>query len=177
MRISTVFPILAVIVLVLVSTFDAQAQLRRDLPSPFHVTGPTLMTDHQQRNSSRLFNMVNVSMGHSYEMSMSTFGGNVYNQNMYTNTLFLDFNENFAGRVDVAFAHAPFGQGLPGMNQSGRIFVRNAEFAYRVSDRTQIHFQFRQIPGGVGHHGFGHPRGFNSGFHRGWGHDPFYPFW
>ncbi|MCC5927455.1 MAG: hypothetical protein JJU41_12960 [Bacteroidetes bacterium] len=154
----------------------ADAQLRKDLPSAYRLTGPTLMTDHNQRNSSRLFNMVNVTMGHSYEMSMSTFGGNVYNQNMYTNTLFLDFNENFAGRVDVAFAHSPFGQGLPGMNQSGQIFVRNAEFNYRINERTQINFQFRQIPGGMGHRGFGHPYGYNSGFGRGWGYDPFYPF-
>lgn len=176
MRISTITTFLIATVILLTAVSQAEAQFRKDLPSAYRLTGPTLMADHQQRNSSRLFNMVNVSMGHSYEMSMSNFGGNTYNQNMYTNTLFLDFNENLAGRVDVAFAHSPFGQGLPGMNQSGQIFVRNAELNYRVSERTQIRFQYRQIPGGMGHHGFGNPYGHNSFYGRGWGYDPFYPF-
>ncbi|MCH8496488.1 MAG: hypothetical protein LAT57_12775 [Balneolales bacterium] len=106
--------------------YDAEAQLRKDLPSAYQLTGPTLMTQ-QQRSDTRLFNLFNVSMGHSYEMTMSSFGGSVYNQNMYTNTLHLDFNENLQGRVDVAFAHSPFGQGMPGTNQTGQVFVRNAE--------------------------------------------------
>ncbi|KPP97093.1 MAG: hypothetical protein HLUCCA01_12405 [Bacteroidetes bacterium HLUCCA01] len=165
-----------VILLVLVTVTDIHAQLRRDLPSPYQITGPTLMTETQRSSSSRLFNFVNVTMGHSYEMSMGSFGGDVYNQNMYTNTLFLDFNERMNGRVDIAFAHSPFGQAVPGMNQSGQIFVRNAEFNYRFNDRTQIRFQFRQVPGGMGYNGFGDPYGYNSFYGNGWGYNPFRTF-
>lgn len=154
--------------------YDAEAQLRKDLPSAYQLTGPTLMTQGQQRSETRLFNLFNVSMGHSYEMSMSSFGGNVYNQNMYTNTLHLDFNESLQGRVDVAFAHSPFGQGMPSTNQTGQVFVRNAELNYAISDRAHIRFQFNQIPPGMGYHsGFGR-HGFGHSPYYSRGHDPFY---
>jgi hypothetical protein len=161
----------------LAGTFaDANAQLRRELPSPYRISGPTLLTEMQHRNSSRLFGLVNVSMGHSYEMTMSSFGGNMYNQNMYTNTLFLNFNENLNGRVDLAFAHSPFGQGMPGANQGGQIFVRNAELNYSFNERTHIRFQFNQMPRGSGMFGYGDPFGHyghsNSFFGR--NNNPFY---
>jgi hypothetical protein len=155
---------------------DAEAQLRRELPSPYRISGPTLVSEMHQRDSSRLFGLVNVSMAHSYEMSMSSFGGSMYNQNMYTNTLFLNFNENLNGRVDLAFAHSPFGQGLPGANQSGQIFVRNAELNYSFNERTHVRFQFSQMPRGAGMFGYGDPFGHyghrNSFFGRGF--DPLY---
>jgi hypothetical protein len=154
----------------------AEAQLRREMPSPFKISGPTLISEMHQRDSSRLFGLVNVSMAHSYEMTMSSFGGNMYNQNMYTNTLFLNFNENLNGRVDLAFAHSPFGMGLPGANQGSQIFVRNAELNYSFNDRTHVRLQFSQMPRGAGLFGYNDPFGFNGhrGAFFGRGYDPFY---
>lgn len=171
---SFLLPSIAVAILFLAFAQSATAQLRSDLPSPYNITGPTVMTQTMHNNDTRLFGMFNVRMGHSYEMSMSSFGGQAYNQNMYTNTLFLDFNDRMNGRVDIAFAHSPFGSAMPGMSQSGQIFVRNAEFNYKLNERTQFSFRFQQLPGGAGMYGnpFGYGR---SAFHQDrFRNDPFY---
>lgn len=145
----------------------SNAQLRSEVPSPFGISGPTLAHPSDGMNDQRLFGLASLRMGHSYEMSMGSFGGQMYNQNMYTNTIMLDFNERMSGRLDVAFAHSPFGNALPGMNQSGRIFVRNAELNYNLSERTNINISFRQVPAGMGYY---NPYGYNGFGH---GHNPF----
>lgn len=150
---SILLPVLLLFALVLMTNNQAQAQLRNDLPSQYSVSGPTLMVESQPQAESRQFGLSSLRMGHSYEMSMGSMGGQMYNQNMYTNTLYMQFNEKMTGRLDVAFAHSPFGSAMPGMSQSGQIFVRNAEFNYALSERTNINFSFRQIPGGMGYGG------------------------
>lgn len=155
------------LLIVLVATDTTQAQLRNDLPSAYNVSGPTLMVESQPVADRRQFGLSSLRMGHSYEMTMGSFGGQVYNQNMYTNSLYMQFNEKMSGRLDVAFAHSPFGSTVPGMSQTGRVFVRNAEFNYALSDRTNINFSFRQIPGGMGY--YGNPYGYG-----GYGYSPYF---
>jgi hypothetical protein len=169
-----------VFALIVLATFclpeAGTAQLRAELPTPYNITGPTIMTQGAVRSDSKLFGLLNMRMGHSYEMTMGSFGGQMYNQNMYTNTVYLDFNERMNGRFDVAFAHSPFGNAMPGMNQTGQVFVRNAEFNYKLNDRTQFSFRFQQVPGGMGMYGnpFGYGYG-RSGFHQDrFQNDPFY---
>lgn len=163
---STLLTFLLLIIL-LVATNTTQAQLRNDLPSQYHISGPTLMVESQPAAEHRQFGLSSLRMGHSYEMTMGSMGGQAYNQNMYTNSLFMQFNEKMSGRLDVAFAHSPFGSAMPGMSQTGRIFVRNAEFNYALSDKANINVSFRQVPGGMGY--YGNPYGYG-----GYGYSPYF---
>lgn len=159
--------ILGVLILIIGLTAlapNANAQLRRELPNPYSLMGPTIMLNKPDPNSRGQFGLASLQMGHSYEMNFGNFGGQMYNQNMYTNTVTMQFNERMMGRVDVAFAHSPFGSALPGMNQAGRVFIRNAEFNYAINDKTNISFHFSQNPN-AGY--FGGP--FGAG-----GYSPFY---
>ena len=154
---------------------NANAQLRRELPNPYTLMGPTIMMNKPDANNRGQFGFASLQMGHSYEMSFGSFGGQMYNQNMYTNTVTMQFNENMFGRLDVAFAHSPFGSALPGMNQSGRIFIRNAEFNYAINDKTNISFHFSQNPNPYGYYGggpFGGRYSQNYGRDR-YGYSPF----
>jgi len=144
-------PLLCLVVFLAVA-MPAQAQLRQNLPV--------------QRASSKLFDSEAVSfvmnkifspqhfrMQHSYEMSFGSFGGHSSSLGMYTNTMMWQFDQKLAARVDIAFAHSPFGnsfglqQGIDG--QGGRVFLRNAEIAYRPNERVNLHFSIRQSPYGA----------------------------
>jgi hypothetical protein len=133
-----------------VAVSTASAQFRDLAPSPYHWTGavfrPVAQTPATMAPSPFLRQ---VRMSHSYEMTLGSFGGQMYNRNHYTNTLMLDFNERMTGRVDVAFAHSPFGNGMM-MHQGPQVYLRNAEFQYRLSERTMFQVSFRHEPGGYG---------------------------
>ena len=96
---------------------------------------------------STLFSDDHFRMGHSYEMSMSSFGGDTHSMGMYTNSMMWQFNEQWAARVDVSLAHSPFGGGAFD-NQDPQLFLRNAEVAYRPSENMELRFQMRQSPHG-----------------------------
>lgn len=141
------------LVIILAFGNDADAQFRNELPTGYSVTGPTVMLNKPDSHNEREFGLSSFRMGHSYQMSFGSFGGQMFNQNMYTNTMFMQFNEKMSGRLDVAFAHSPFGSALPGMNQTGQVFIRNAEFNYNINERMNISFHFQQNPGGMGYYG------------------------
>lgn len=135
----------------LVLVAPAQAQLRdaaatERSPIRLYDTGAPAFT------LNRLFSPEHFQMSHSFEMSMGSYGGASSSLGMYTNTLRWQFNQQLAARVDVAFAYSPFdGQselGAFGQQNNGRVFLRNAEVAYRPSEKVQIHFQMRQSPYG-----------------------------
>ncbi len=123
----------------------ASAQLRQDEMNPYQWTGSILRSAPIAQSNALPFGMKGFRMSHSYEMTMGTFGGQTFNQNYYTNSMALQFNENMTGKLDVAFAHSPFGNGLM-MNQGPRIFVRNAEFQYQLTPKTQLSFSYQQNP-------------------------------
>ncbi|MFQ5571977.1 MAG: hypothetical protein ACE5G0_20045 [Rhodothermales bacterium] len=140
----------------------AQAQLRSGV--------------HEQRASSRLydaggpgfllnklFNPAVFKMSHSLEMSFGSFGGNRSSLGMYTNTLAWQFSDKLAARVDLSVAYSPFNSGDLGMGeQKPRVFLRNAEVAYRPSKNVEFHLQVRQSPYGsyASPYGFYNPYGF-----------------
>ena len=139
--------LLAFIVVFLTFTAESFSQLRDDLPSQVNRTG-NVTNPADASNQNKLFGLVDFRMSHSYEMTMSNFGGNTFNQNYYTNTMQLFFNPNLTGRVDLSVAHSPFGNGFMGQNQGPQFFVRNAELNYRFSENSAISIQFQQIPAG-----------------------------
>ncbi len=140
----------------------SQAQLRSDASALNQGESVRLMDSGFQL--SNLFSPNVFRMSHSYEMSAGSVGGNGYSLGMYTNSMQWQFSNQLAARVDVAMAHSPFGGGdVLGLsndpNQPFKLFVRNAEVAYRPTDSIQLNFSYRQSPFG----GYANPYGYNQG--------------
>mgnify|MGYP006271200669 FL=1 len=93
-----------------------------------------------------LFGAEHFRMGHSYEMSFSAAGNQSASLGMYTNTMMWQFNPAWAARVDVGVAHSFSGSALG--QQDSRVFLRNAEVAYRPSENMQFRLQIQQSPYG-----------------------------
>lgn len=159
--------ILTLLILLGISSYssDAQAQLRKNLPSPYDYTGPIInrTTPTVQHSLNQFFQKINVQMSHSYEMSFSAFGGGVQNVNAYTNTIQFAFSPRLQGRVDVSFLHSPFGGSIGGGTpntigyQQGfkpQVMIRNAELNYQISDNAFLRVQYQQLPNSFGYSPF-----------------------
>ncbi len=135
---------LSAILILFVAALPAAAQLRQDVPSPHDWTGAVVKT---QAPSRGLLGLQQFQMSHSYEMTMGSFAGQGYNQNYYTNTMRMRFNDRLTGRLDLSVAHSPFGQGLYA-GDGPRFLVRNAELSYQMNANTHFQVRFSQGPGG-----------------------------
>lgn len=125
----------------------AEAQLRDTANGP----APTALYDEGASTNllNTLFSDDHFRMSHTYEMSMSRFGGNTASLGMYTNSMMWQFNEQWAARVDVSLAHSPFGgNDMFGNQTDAQVFLRNAEVAYRPSENMEFRFQMQQSPHG-----------------------------
>ncbi len=149
---------------------QAQAQYVQQVPRLGDWTGAVVRQDKQPK---LLFGKVGFTMNHSYEMSVATMGGNVFNQNMYTNSMFFDFGNRLDGRVDLSLAHSPLGNGFLTQGKDVRFIVRNAELNYKMGERSQLSLQFSQQPYGYGNYydryGYRNPWQRNA-------MNPFYPY-
>jgi hypothetical protein len=153
----------------LAATTPSQAQLRADASALVQGESARLMDSGV--TLSTLFSPNVFRMSHSYEMSAGSVGGAGYSLGMYTNTMQWQFSNQLAARVDVAMAHSPFGGadalGLgTSADQPFRVFVRNAEVAYRPTESLQLNFSYRQSPFGA----YASPYG-TIGGGRAFGHD------
>jgi hypothetical protein len=160
----------------------AQAQMRQDVaegraPAKLYEAGGSSFS------LNKLFSPAHFRMAHSYELSFGSFGGQGSSLGMYTNTMMWQFNQKLAARVDIAFAHSPFGGsafGLGDRGDKGQLFLRNAEIAYRPTENMQLHFSVQQSPYGsyMGPYGYYNPYGYGySGFQARYGADPRDLFW
>ena len=153
------------LVVVLSLAQPAHAQLRDDIRVR---EAPTQLyaQDSGINIFDKLFSDEHFRMGHSYEMSFSSFGGNSSSLGMYTNSLMWQFNQKLAARVDVSVAHSPFGGASSFQDQNPRVFLRNAEIAYRPSENLRFHFQVRQSPYGSYLSPYGYrPYGYGGGMY------------
>lgn len=161
--------LLSILVLaaVLFLSAPSYAQLRADLPSG---TPAASVYEAPTGFSLRsLFNPDHLRIGHSYEMSFSSFGGQSLGLGVYTTSLQFQPSNKLAARVDVGVAHSPFGsdavQQRLGFSQDApaQVYLQNAEIAYRPSENAVIQLQFRQSPFG----GYASPYGYGA-------YDPFH---
>lgn len=135
------------LVLTLCVAVPAQAQLRQDVqqrPAEARVYDESAF----QAALDKVFSPEHFTMGHTYEMSYSSFGGQSASMGMYTNSMMWQFNNKLAARVDVSLMQ-PFSGELYGASQSPRLLLRNAEVAYRPSENMTLHFRFQQSPYGA----------------------------
>lgn len=153
-----VFFSLLCLAVVLSVTNPAQAQLRADERSG---SVPTQLYDAGQATSdllSTIFSDQHFRMSHTYEASFSSFGGQAASMGMYTNSMMWQFNQAWAARVDVSVAHPFSATSGFGQDQQAKVFLRNAEVAYRPSENMQVRLQIRQSPYGR----YGSPYGYHS---------------
>lgn len=122
------------------------AQFRSDYSSIYDRTGQVVRTETP--DNQRLFSgFENFTMNHSYEMTLGSFGGDMYNLNTYTNTMRLRLSENLYGRLDLSMSHSPLGSNLMGQDNNMQFYVRNAELKYKFNEKTRIQVRFQQLPG------------------------------
>lgn len=133
----------------------ASAQLRENQSKSTDYMGNVVVD--RDREAGNLSNLFNMTMDHSYSMMFGSVGGQYQNINAYTNTMHFFFSEKMTGRVDLAVLHSPFGNSYlnsGNSNQQVDFIIRNAEINYQLSDRSNITFQFQQIPS----YGYGYNR-------------------
>ncbi len=161
-------------VVLLCAAEPAQAQFRTDTPDQ---PAPARVYDDSQFKAAldKVFSPEHFQMGHSYEMSYSAFGGQSLSMGMYTNTLQWQFDK-VAARVDVSMAQ-PFsgGEAFFGQDQGPRLFLRNAEIAYRPTENMMLHVQVRQSPYGGYLSPYGSPygRSMYGASYGGYGYAPY----
>ncbi len=188
-----------VLLVVLITSAPAYAQLRTDLPGG---PAPVVLTDSQRPLTlSGLFNAQTLRIGHSYEFSYTGYGGGSLGLGIYTTSLQWQPSSRLAARVDVGVAHSPFGsanvQQALGFDQNtpARVFLRNAEIAYRPTENSVLRLQIRQNPigaygrgrygsyatpygyGGYGYGGYGYAPGYGTSVHARFGSDSDALFW
>lgn len=159
---STRLPFLFILLLLLAATaVPAEAQMREDLRRSGDWTGPVFSTTDRSDNAlTRWLSGVDMEMGHSYNMSFGSVGGQYQNVNAYTNQMQFRFNEKLTGNVDVSLLHSPFGGNLAaaGMGASplgGQVVIDRAQLDYQLSPNTHLSVQFSQRPWSSYGYGYG----------------------
>lgn len=143
----TALPLLCLVFL-LSMTAPAHAQLRETAQRNRSVQTQLYDTGSAAVNAlGDLFGAEHFRMSHSYEASFSSFGGQSSSMGMYTSSMMWQFNSDWAARADVSVAH-PLTGGSAFGSQKPRVFLRNAEVAYRPSDNMEFRLQVQQSPYG-----------------------------
>ena len=143
----TILPLVCLVFMLSV-TAPAHAQLRETADRNSSVVTQLYNAGTSAGNAlGNLFGAEDFRMGHSYQMSFSSFGGNSSSVGMYTNSMMWQFNPAWSARVDVSVAH-PLANSGPFRQQETQVFLRNAEVSYQPSENMQFHFQVRQSPRG-----------------------------
>ncbi|MDZ4699366.1 MAG: hypothetical protein SH809_06655 [Rhodothermales bacterium] len=169
---------LACLIVLLGVVAPAQAQLRE---TALDQRASTRLYDTHKSGFTlnQLFDKSHFRMSQSAEFSAGSYGGQTMSMGMFTNSMMWQFSSKLAARVDMSVAYSPNAGTLNssqfGGGQSGdaRVFLRNAEVAYRPSENVQLHLSIRQNPYGSYGSPYGHynPYGYGSrsqmGFYRG----------
>ena len=143
----------------------ASAQRTADLPGR---QAPVALTDGGDGLSlGKLFNAETLKLSHSYELSYGAGVGGSVGLGVYTSSLRWQPSAKLAGRVDVGVAHSPFGsagvQSALGFEDAGdvRVFLRNAEVAYRPTENMTLQLRVQQSPYGT-YAGYGPGYGYGA---------------
>ncbi len=112
----------------------------------------------------KIFNPSVFRMSHAFEMSAGSFGGRGYSMGMYTNTMQWQFSSKLAARMDVSMAYSPMNEAATALGfgqQRPQVFLRNAEVAWKPTEKIQFNIQVRQDPYARYNYGYyGDPYGY-----------------
>ncbi len=161
----------AVLILVTLVAMPAAGQFREAVPPVHSSTRLYQASGALGSVMSKIFNPSVFRMSHAVELSAGTFGGSGYSTGMYTNTMAWRFSDRFSMRADVAVAYSPQNQALTalGFERNGpRVFLRNAEVAWKPSEKFRLNIQVRQDP---------YRNRYMSPFGSYYGFSPYRPYW
>ena len=137
----------------LVLVAPADAQFRSELPTR-DASAAVTSAGASSLGLARLFASDKFRLSHSYEMSYTSFGSQGLGLGVYTGSLRWQPTDKLAGRADLAVATSPFGDGATqqafgfGQDTPARVYLRNAELAYKPTENSMIRFQVQQSPYG-----------------------------
>ncbi len=138
----------------------AHAQLRANLPA---AGAPVAVYETPTGFSlGSLLNPEHFKISNAYEMSFSSFGGQSLGLGVLTTSLRYQPTDRLAARVDVGVAHSPFGSDAVQQNLGftqdapAKVYLQNAQIAYRPTENSLIQFQVQQSPFG----GYASPYGY-----------------
>ncbi len=150
-------------VLLLIAT-SAQAQRSSDVPNRRATV--ELSETPGTLGLGTLFNAQTLDFSQSVEVSYGGGVGGTLGMGLYTASLRWQPSSKLAGRVDIGVAQslggsaAVSGFGLD--SQDPRLFLRNAEIAYRPVGNATIHLSVSQSPYGA----YASPYGYGNGYGR-----------
>lgn len=113
----------------------------------------------------------NFSMNHSYSLSVGSIGGHGFNQGLYLNTMSYRLS-NMAMYLQLGVSHQPFGSPGDDLYQSkAQAFVAGAGIAYKLSEKTALQLEIRQMPASHYYYSPYSSPFRQSGFGRSWMND------
>ena len=137
--------IAALALLLAFATLPVRAQRASDVPGR---PAPVALSETSAPLSlGALFNAQTLDFSQSVEMSFGGGYGGTVGLGVYTSTLRWQPSSRLAARVDVSAARAVGSS--PFASQEPRVFLRNAEIAYRPTDSATVHFRISQSPYGA----------------------------
>ena len=159
------------LVVLLGLTTPAEAQWR-DGALEEHAPARVLAPAKTGFSLDKLFDPSHFKMAQSIEFSSSSFSGQASSLGMFTNSMMWQFNDKLAARMDVSVAYSPNAASFanPSGQGSPRVFVRNAEMAYRPNENFALHVSFQQSPYGS----YASPYGYYGSRMGGYGYNPFH---
>ncbi len=142
----------------------AQAQFRAEGTRPAPVAVVADAAAPGGLNLGRLFNAQTLQFSQQAEFSTTSGGYGTLGLGTYTTSVQWQPSARLAGRVDVAVAKNLFSSGALGgaygSDDSARLYLRNAEIAYRPTANSIVQLSFQQSPYGT----FASPYGYGSGY-------------
>jgi hypothetical protein len=138
--------IFIILVLVIVLPSVLSAQLKRQ-DKPVEIKKELLQPSNQYLGFS-LIDPSRLTMSHSVSMSYFSTGGRGLSQTMYLNTLQYQIASPLKMTLQWGiqnYPHNSFSQNNPAF-QNG-FFISGAELKYQPSDKFEMRFQYRSMPG------------------------------
>ena len=89
------------------------------------------------------------SMGHSFEMSYSSFGNHGLAMGVYTNHMSYELNEKLNVELDASFVNTPYNTfGDTFTNSFNGVYIDKAQINYKPSEDFKIVLQYSNSPYG-----------------------------
>ena len=155
----------AAVLLVALAAAPARAQLRGEADA--RPAAVALYDTPGGLNLGRLFNGQTLRFSQQAEFSTTSGGAGTLGLGVYTTSLQWQPSARVAGRVDVAVAKNLFGSGALGSafgaDEAARVYLRNAEIAYRPTANSVLHLSIQQSPYGD----YASPYGYSNGYANG----------
>ncbi|MEL6615660.1 MAG: hypothetical protein AAFQ43_07980 [Bacteroidota bacterium] len=143
----------AVLGLALLLADPASAQFQADVPARPAPVEVVASPEAPSLSLRSLFNAETLSLSHSYQYGYSAGLGGDLGLGVFTTSLRWQPSARLAGRVDVGVAHGATGSlaNAAGFSpdRPARLFLQNAELAYRPTQNSLIQLQVRQTPYGA----------------------------